>query len=119
MPPVYRSRIEADVQFFRQREVPGTPNSETRIELLQALGALALYRLSPVTGKTHQLRVHMHALGRPIAGDLFYPHVVHGPGHAQDDYSRPLQLLARSVSFTDPVTGEARHFLSRRQLTGS
>lgn len=117
LPAVHRSRIESDEQFFRQREMPGPPNSETRIELLEALGALARYRLAPVTGKTHQLRVHMQALGRPIVGDLFYPAVVHGPAHAQDDFSRPLQLLARSVTFTDPVTGQLRHFESQRQLT--
>ena len=117
LPAVYRSRIAADEQFFRQREVAGAPNSETRIELLEVLGERARYRLAPVTGKTHQLRVHMHALGRPIVGDLFYPAVVHGPGHAAEDFSRPLQLLARSVAFTDPVTGRSRYFDSQRKLT--
>lgn len=116
LPPAHISRIEPDAQFFRQREVVGEPNSETHIELLQAQGALGLYRLSPVTGRTHQLRVHMHALGRPIVGDLFYPEVVHGPGHADEDYSRPLQLLARTIAFTDPLTGQPRHFESRRRL---
>jgi tRNA pseudouridine32 synthase/23S rRNA pseudouridine746 synthase len=117
LPAVHRSRIEADERFFRQREVPGEPNSETQIELIEALGALARYRLRPLSGKTHQLRVHMHALGRPIVGDLFYPEVVHGPGHVQDDYAHPLQLLARHMAFTDPVTGRARHFSSPRELT--
>lgn len=117
LPQVHRSRIVPDEQFFRQREVPGEPNSETRIERIEALGELARYRLHPRTGKTHQLRVHMNALDRPIAGDLFYPEVVHGPQHAQDDYTRPLQLLARSISFTDPVTGQTRVFDSRRKLT--
>ncbi len=116
LPQVHMSRIEPDEQFFRQREVPGEPNSETHIALLRAQGALGLYRLSPVTGRTHQLRVHMHALGRPIVGDLFYPEVVHGPGHTDEDYSRPLQLLARSIAFTDPVTGQPRRFESARQL---
>jgi len=119
LPAVHRSRIEADEQFFRQREVPGAPNSETHIALLETLGEQARYRLSPITGKTHQLRVHMHALGRPIVGDLFYPAVVHGPGHTQDDFEHPLQLLARSVAFTDPVTGRSRHFDSRRKLTSA
>ena len=116
LPAVHRSRIEADEQFFRQREVPGAPNSETQIALLEARGTLARYRLRPRSGKTHQLRVHMDALGRPIVGDLFYPEVVHGPGPAQEDWSRPLQLLARGIRFTDPVTGALRQFESRRQL---
>jgi len=117
LPQVHMSRIEPDEQFFRQREVVGEPNSETHFELLRAQGDLGLYRLSPVTGRTHQLRVHMHALGRPIIGDLFYPEVVHGPGHTDEDYSRPLQLLARSIAFTDPVTGQPRRFESQRRLT--
>lgn len=116
LPAVHRSRIVPDEQFFRQREVPGEPNSETLIELIEARGDLARYRLRPRSGRTHQLRVHMQALGRPIAGDLFYPEVVHGPGHTDEDFSHPLQLLARSIAFTDPVTGEPRRFESRRQL---
>lgn len=119
LPRVHRSRIESDELFFRQREVPGTPNSETHLELLRAQGALGLYRLLPVTGRTHQLRVHMNALGRPIVGDLFYPEVVHGPGHAEEDHSRPLQLLARALRFVDPVTGDVRQFESRRSLQGA
>ena len=119
LPRLHRSRIEPDeAQFFRQREVAGEPNSETRIELIAPLGELAHYRLLPRSGKTHQLRVHMNALGAPIAGDLFYPQVLQGPGQAgqDDDFAKPLQLLARSVRFTDPVTGAARFFESGRQL---
>jgi tRNA pseudouridine32 synthase/23S rRNA pseudouridine746 synthase len=116
LPAVYRSRIEPDTQFFRQREAPGEPNSETRIELLEVRGALARYLLTPLSGKTHQLRVHMNALGRPIVGDLFYPEVVHGPGHAPDDLEHPLQLLARSLAFVDPVTQAQRQFESQRRL---
>ena len=116
LPQVHRSRIVADEQFFRQREVAGEPNSETRIELAEARGTLALYRLYPMSGKTHQLRVHMNALGRPIVGDLFYPDVVHGPGAAHEDHGNPLRLLAQALAFTDPVTGRERHFESQRQL---
>ena len=116
LPAVHRSRIVEDEQFFRQREVAGEPNSETALELVEARGALGLYRLRPRSGRTHQLRVHMHALGRPIVGDLFYPEVVHGPGHAQEDWSQPLRLLARALSFTDPVSGQLRRFESQRHL---
>jgi tRNA pseudouridine32 synthase/23S rRNA pseudouridine746 synthase len=116
LPALYRSRIEPDTQFFRQREAPGEPNSETRIELLEVRGALARYLLTPLSGKTHQLRVHMNALGRPIVGDLFYPEVVHGPGHAPDDLEHPLQLLARSLAFVDPVTQAQREFETQCRL---
>ena len=116
LPAVHRSRIAEDEQFFRQREVAGEPNSETALELVEARDALGLYRLRPRSGKTHQLRVHMNALGRPITGDLFYPDVVHGPGTVQEDWQQPLRLLARSLSFTDPVTGVHRHYTSHRNL---
>ena len=76
-------------------------------------GPWARYRLEPITGKRHQLRVHMAALGLPLCGDGFYPEVNDPP---EGDYSNPLQLLARTLSFTDPVTGQARDFASRLQL---
>jgi tRNA pseudouridine32 synthase / 23S rRNA pseudouridine746 synthase len=116
LPAVYRSRIAADERFFRQREVPGEPNSETALELVESRGALGRYRLRPRSGRSHQLRVHLNALGRPIMGDLFYPEVVHGPGALAQDWQRPLQLLARSLAFTDPLTGQQRAFESRRKL---
>lgn len=115
LPHTRRSRLTEGPEFFRQREVPGEYNAESRIELIAALGTLAHYRLTPTTGQQHQLRVHMAALGLPIAHDLFYPVVVNGP-NAVDDFSRPLQLLARSIAFTDPVTGAARQFESQRTL---
>jgi tRNA pseudouridine32 synthase/23S rRNA pseudouridine746 synthase len=112
LPMLYQSRIEPDVKFFRQREVAGTPNSQTYIELIREMRKhWGLYRLKPITGKTHQLRVHMNALGRPVLNDLLYPEVVHGPGQV-DDYTRPLQLCARSLAFKDPITGQARFFES-------
>jgi tRNA pseudouridine32 synthase/23S rRNA pseudouridine746 synthase len=74
---------------------------------------LAKYALHPVTGKKHQLRVHMQALGLPILNDRMYPSVADTPG---DDFNAPLQLLAKSVAFTDPVTGAARLFHSQRTL---
>ena len=112
---VHRSRLEEDTRFFLSREVAGEPNSETRISLVLRLQHMALYQLEPVTGRRHQLRLHMLSLGIPIAGDLFYPTVKNGP-KAQEDFGLPLQLLARRMCFTDPVTGQLRDWRSQRQL---
>jgi len=115
-PLVRRSRIEEDpATFFRTVEVPGDPNSETTIQLLETRGAWARYRLEPVTGKRHQLRVHMAALGLPLVGDQFYPRVQRGPDEAED-FSNPLRLLARGIALTDPVTGERRSYESGLDL---
>jgi tRNA pseudouridine32 synthase/23S rRNA pseudouridine746 synthase len=116
LPRVHCSRMAEDpVHFFKMREVEGEPNSETRIALLRIEGARALYRLEPVSGKRHQLRVHMMGMGIPIEGDQFYPQVLRGP-HAPEDFGQPLQLLAHSVEFTDPLTGLAHLFTTRQEL---
>ena len=112
-PITRKSRIVEDEPFFRQREVPGQPNSETHMDVIEKSGGLARYALSPVTGKKHQLRVHMNALGLPILNDRMYPPVAETP---DDDYRLPLQLLAKSIAFTDPVTGQERSFQSQRTL---
>ncbi len=117
LPRVHTSRmVEDTAQFFKMREVPGEPNSETRIRVLKTEGARALYQLQPITGKRHQLRVHMNALGIPIEGDQFYPHVLRGPDEPED-FSQPLQLHAQAVTMTDPVTGRQRGFESQLQLS--
>ncbi|MGI9218580.1 MAG: pseudouridine synthase [Hydrogenophaga sp.] len=116
MPRVHRSRMGEDPQaFYRMQETDGEANSETGIELLERRGAWARYRLAPVTGKRHQLRVHMTALGLPLAGDQFYPYVRRGPDEPED-FADPLRLLARGIAFTDPVTGEPRRFDSGLSL---
>ncbi|HET7792673.1 MAG TPA: pseudouridine synthase [Rhizobacter sp.] len=114
LPLIYRSRLEEGHSFMTMREAPGEPNAETRIELIERLSQLARYGLRPMTGKRHQLRVHMAALGVPIVNDLIYP--VLQPDTLQPDYGRPLQLLARSLAFVDPVSGESRRFESRHRL---
>jgi len=133
------SRIEEDAQFFLSREVEGLTNSETRVEILKYLDVAvdtsmgsaagspssspensskpsALYQLTPVTGKRHQLRIHMCALGIPIEGDQFYPEVLRGPEEIED-FSQALQLLAEKIAFTDPITGEEREFKSLLRLS--
>jgi tRNA pseudouridine32 synthase / 23S rRNA pseudouridine746 synthase len=116
LPRTHTSRLQPDTLFFRTQEVAGAPNSETRISLLKVEDTRALYQLEPVSGKRHQLRVHMMALGLPLEGDQFYPTVLRGPD-AEEDFSHPLQLLAKSVAFTDPVTSEAREFHSAMRLS--
>jgi tRNA pseudouridine32 synthase/23S rRNA pseudouridine746 synthase len=112
-PHVHVSRLEPGEPFFRMREVAGTPNSETRIEVIQRDGACWRYALEPVTGRKHQLRVHMAALGAPIRNDRVYPQLVPA---VDGDYTRPLQLLAQSLAFDDPVSGKTRRFDSRLRL---
>jgi tRNA pseudouridine32 synthase/23S rRNA pseudouridine746 synthase len=112
-PFTHRSRIEPGTPFFRMQEAPGTPNSETHIERIERIGEISRYRLCPLTGRKHQLRVHLAALGIPILNDLFYP--IAQPMGA-DDLSKPLQLLAKAIAFIDPITGQERFFQSQQKL---
>jgi tRNA pseudouridine32 synthase/23S rRNA pseudouridine746 synthase len=112
-PFTYRSRMQDAAQFFVSEEVPGEPNSETLIEVIERRGDIVRYRLHPHTGRKHQLRLHLSSLGAPILNDVFYPVALPCKG---DDFSAPLQLLARSISFDDPLTGERRTFSSERTL---
>ncbi|MBH1963724.1 MAG: pseudouridine synthase [Comamonadaceae bacterium] len=119
LPRTHISRLETDPErFFLSREVAGEANSHTRIELAEVRGAIAHYKLYPVTGQRHQLRVHMAALGVPILGDAFYPQVLRGPGEP-DDTEHPLQLLASRLAFKDPMTGQRREFSSGLKLQQS
>ena len=112
--PIRReSRIVPSAHFMQQTEVEGQPNALTHINPLEVLGTWARYALKPVTGQRHQLRVHMAALGLPMVGDGIYPTLT---PEGSADYSRPLQLLAKSIAFTDPMSGERRQFESQRQL---
>lgn len=113
LPLIYRSRLEAGSPFFCMQEVLGEPNSETYIEHIEDIGTYSRYRLRPTTGRKHQLRVHLAALGSPILNDTFYPVVL--PCQA-DDFEKPLQLLAKSIAFMDPINQQQRFFESHRQL---
>lgn len=112
-PLVRGTRVERGEPFFRMREVEGTPNSETRIDVVARDGAWWRYALEPVSGRKHQLRVHMAALGAPIRNDPWYPALM-APVEAQSQ--PPLQLLARALAFDDPLDGRRRVFESAMRL---
>lgn len=116
-PLVHASRLEKGEPFFRMREVEGTPNSETRIDVLQRTNEGWRYALEPVTGRKHQLRVHMAAIGAPILNDRVYPRLASPGGEGWPvDFTRPLKLLARALVFDDPITGIERRFESGLRL---
>lgn len=112
-PVTCRSRIGQAQEFYRRQEVPGEPNAISHIDLIERRGDRARYRLQPVTGKTHQLRIHMASLGLAILNDPYYPE---RQDWRTDEFARPLQLLAKTLAFSDPCTGEARCFSSQRTL---
>ncbi|NCN71354.1 MAG: pseudouridine synthase [Betaproteobacteria bacterium] len=113
-PLVRQSRIQEAGHFMLQQEVSGPVNAITHIDVLEVRGDLARYQLKPVTGQRHQLRVHMLALGLPLLGDGLYPTLT---PEGQLDYTKPLQLLAKELTFADPVSGVEQHFTSQRTLT--
>jgi tRNA pseudouridine32 synthase/23S rRNA pseudouridine746 synthase len=126
-PVVVRNRMTKSRSYLLAEVIEGEPNAETRIERLERFdggasagasgtgpGRLALYRLEPHSGKTHQLRVHMASLGLGIVNDAFYPELL---DKAPDDYARPLQLLARGIRFVDPISGKPVEYRSRLELS--
>lgn len=113
LPRTVTSRIVKERGVIVAQEIPGEPNARTYVELLEHRAGLGRYRLVPATGRTHQLRVHMSGLGVPILGDDFYPTLREKP---LDDFTNPLQLLAKVLDFDDPLTGEHRRFTSTLRL---
>ena len=115
LPMVYQSRLEESEHFLQMEEVEGEPNADTLIELIQIKQPWAKYRLTPGSGKKHQLRCHLNVLNVPIKYDQIYPTLT--PYQEYDlDVSKPLQLLAKEISFLDPVTKKPRSFMSQKTL---
>lgn len=115
LPLTYQSRLEESEHFLQMHEIEGAPNSDTLIEILEIKNPFARYRLTPGSGKKHQLRCHLNALGIPIKNDQIYP--VLTPYQEYDlDFSKPLQLLAKEISFIDPVIKQSRSFISQKTL---
>ncbi len=114
LPVTVSNHIRKERGVWQAQVVPDAPvNAETLVEVESRTGDLAVYRLTPRTGRTHQLRLHLHDLGIPIVGDPLYPDVL---DVSVDDFTRPLQLLASTVELVDPVDGRERRFVSARQL---
>ncbi len=107
------SRIEKGEPWFRMRETEGAVNARTRIRLVEKRGERGRFEIEPLSGKQHQIRLHMARIGAPIAHDWLYPELQPEP---KSGFDRPLMLLARELAFTDPVSGEARVFRSAREL---
>ncbi|MEY4495334.1 MAG: hypothetical protein RL744_398 [Pseudomonadota bacterium] len=115
LPMTYQSRLEESEHFLQMQEVDGEVNADTLIELLEVNKPWATYRLTPGSGKKHQLRCHLNSLGIPIQHDQIYPILT--PYQEYDlDFSKPLQLLAKEIEFKDPITGQERRFTSQRVL---
>lgn len=107
------NRIERGIPSFRMQVVPGRVNARTVITLLEWNNGMARFSLQPLTGKTHQLRLHLSGLGFGIRNDRCYPELQE---ECADDFAAPLQLLAGMVRFRDPFSGELREFVSPRTL---
>ena len=115
LPVIYRSQLLESDAFMQMQAVDGDANALTAIEVMEISGHLARYRLRPLTGQKHQIRAHMAALDIPIVNDRIYPLLQPDTG-AKQDWNSPLKLLAKAISFVDPVTGRARSFENHRTL---
>ena len=119
-PMRYRCRLEEGDSFMRMQVIPNrTPNAETEISILKKSNGYAHYHLKPVTGRKHHLRIQMCSLGIPLLNDRIYPvHLPEAVTHEMrmEEFRHPLQLVAKSITFKDPVSGKIRHFESRHSL---
>ena len=107
------NRLVKAEPWFRMQAVAGEVNARSRIKLVAFRENRAQFLLYPLTGKQHQLRIHMSGLGFSIMNDRYYPDLL--PKQA-DSLDNPLQLIARRLKFIDPVSGRGMEFESEREL---
>lgn len=98
-----KNRMVKGEPTFIMRVIEGEANTHSQISLIEVRDDIGVFNLSPITGRTHQLRVHMQSLGMPILNDRCYPQL---QPKAEDDHNKPLRLLARGLQFTDPISGK-------------
>lgn len=107
------NRIETGEPWFRMRISPGKVNARSLIRLLDTRGKQGLFALQPLTGRKHQLRLHLSGLGFPIVNDRTYPELLN---KRSDDCRQPLQLLSQKIAFKDPISGHPMVFETARDL---
>ena len=119
-PLTHECRIIESPRFMQMEVVAGPANSRTHIAIMQSVSAENhLFCLRPATGKKHQLRLHMASLGMPIVGDQIYPTLQPFVKASEQQWDKPLQLLAQGLQFNDPITKLERTFTSTQQLAKS
>ncbi len=107
------NRIVKGDPWFRMKIAPGKPNAVSKIVFVRSWENRALFQLSPITGKKHQLRLHLSGLGFPILNDRYYPDLL---PEQKRMFAAPLQLLARRIRFKDPLSAKQVTYESERVL---
>lgn len=113
---IIENRLVPGAPWFRMKIEPGIVNSKTHIRFIKSKNNRAIFQLNPITGKKHQLRIHLSTSGYGILNDGFYPQLL---AEKKPDFNNPLQLLAKSISFKDPISGKSMEFVSDRILSKS
>ena len=90
-------KLAPDKKRFRRMKVDARfgKESETHFKMLETRGKFSLVEATPVTGRTHQIRVHLTESGLPIVGDELY---------GKREGNLPLGLRAIALAYTDPFT---------------
>ncbi len=108
--PLYKNTLQSGERVVVVRE-DGKP-SETRYRVLQTFCDATLVEASPITGRTHQIRVHCQSAGHAIIGDVKYCEPEINNQYAQNGFSR-LALHAATLSFMHPATQEPMRIMAK------
>jgi len=108
-----KNRLIQGEPWFLMKSAEGMVNAKTEIFLRERKNDKAYFEVIPLTGKKHQIRIHLSSIGCPILNDRYYP--VLQP-ETEPDFNKPLQLLAKRIRFKDPISGKTMEFESSRCL---